>query len=58
MPMRRYLITIHCLGQRVQLPTLARSSFDAWLAAIDTWPQACAIVVRPMRPTRAGGAHA
>lgn len=55
--MRPYLITIHCLGQRVQLPTLARSSFDAWLAAIDTWPQACAIVVRPLRAAQ-GGCHA
>jgi len=47
--MHAFLLIISCLGQRYELPTLAPHSFDAWLTAADAYPQACSIVVRPLR---------
>ena len=45
--MRAYLLIVVCLGARVELPTLAAHSFDAWLTASTLYPQADRIVVRP-----------
>ena len=48
-PMHAFLLIISCLGQRYELPTLAPHSFDAWLTPADAYPQACSLVVRPLR---------